>query len=101
MTDAEAGDAACEDMEPGAWSRPPSGRSCNVTPSAPMPLWPIPMLILMAATPFACFWFVAYSGVTGMDRAMDAAVLVGMIAGPLALVTVPLSPATTADGYWL
>ena len=84
-------DAISDGMEPGAWSRPPSGNGSDVAPSGLMPLWPIPVLILMAATPFACFWFIAYSGVTGMDWAMTAAMIMCMVAGPLALVTVPLA----------
>lgn len=57
--------------------------------SEPFPLWPIPVLLLLVATPFACLWFVAYSGIAGMRSLESASVLIGIITAAMTPVTVP------------
>lgn len=57
--------------------------------SQPMPLWPIPVLLLLVAIPFACLWFVAYSGIADMRSLESAAVLIGIITAAMTPITIP------------
>lgn len=77
--------------ESGRWSSRHSECRKVEEPSAPMPLWPILPVFMLAATPLACLWYITEIGIVDMPRMEHAVVFTGIVTAALTPVTVPFA----------